>query len=58
MPFFKGTSSQRCTFSLLCNSLCFPSIKGYNIKCKGVLPRKRLKEKNKSKNDYNEMENE
>lgn len=27
MPFFKGTSSQRCTFSLLCNSLCFPSIR-------------------------------
>lgn len=27
MPFFKRTSSQRCTFSLLCNSLCFPSIR-------------------------------
>ena len=27
MPFFKGTSPQRCTFSLLCNSLCFPSIR-------------------------------
>lgn len=27
MPFFKGTSPQRCTFSLLCNSLRFPSIR-------------------------------
>ena len=27
MPFFKRTSPQRRTFSLLCNSLCFPSIR-------------------------------
>ena len=27
MLFFKGTSPQRRTFSLLCNSLCFPSIR-------------------------------